>query len=127
MTHTRRLGRKELNLVDTKHGEDGYGEENDTQTTKPLGEAAPKKQGMGLTLYVVEDGGSRSGKARHRLKEGIGKTGNVTSQPIRQTAEKGKSGPANGDGDVAVAAGEITLATLACYTKPQTHQEGRKR
>ena len=68
---------------------------------------------MRLTLYVVEDRSPRRRKPRHRLKERIGKTRNMSAQPIGKTSKERESYPTHCDGDVTVASGKLSLTSLA--------------
>ena len=116
--YTSGFGGKELYLVDAEDGKNSDGEEHDTQTTQPLGDAAPEEQGVGLAVDIVEDGGSGSGEARHGFEKGIGEAGDVAAQPIGEGAKEGKSYPAEGDGDVAIASRKFSLAILSEDEKP---------
>ena len=81
---------------------------------------------MGLALYIIEDRGARRGKARHRLEEGIGKTRDMSTQPIGKAAKKGKSNPTHRDGDIAVATGKLPLTTFTDNKAPQASKGRRK-
>lgn len=79
---------------------------------------------MRLAFYVIEDRGSCSCKARHRLKEGIREVRYVSSEPVGEAPEESKGHPARRDGNVAVTSGELSFAALADNEAPQSDECG---
>ena len=87
------LGGKHLDATADERRQDGDGEEDDSQTANPLHERAPEEDAVGQTLYVVEDGGTGSGKARHGLEESVSKVADAAVDEEREHAEDGKDNP----------------------------------
>ena len=114
----RRLGSKELHLVDAEHRQDSYREEHDTQTSEPLCKTTPQEQRMRLAFNVVEDRGTCGGKTRHRLEKSICKTRDRPPEPIRQATKKRKCNPTGRDSNIAVAARELAIASFANDVAP---------
>ena len=83
------FGSKHLHTAATHHrGQDGDGEEDNSQTANPLGLRAPVERGMGKPFHIVQDGGSRGGETGHGLEEGIGDVGDIASDEEGHHAEE---------------------------------------
>ena len=52
---------------------------------------------MWQTFYIIEDGGTCGGEARHGLKEGVGEIGDIASDEERQGAEETEQSPCQCD------------------------------
>ena len=65
------LGKKHLPSGHGKLGENGHKEDDDPHAAKPLTEAAPEKERLGVGSEILEDGRSGGGKAGDGLKVGI--------------------------------------------------------
>ena len=78
---------KDFHTSSHQRGEDGDGEEHDSQSTYPLGHGSPEQYGVGQHLYVVDDGGASGGESRCGLKEGIGDAGDTAMGKEREHTE----------------------------------------
>lgn len=63
------FGCEYLQAADSEDGQHCNREHDDSQTAYPLRHAAPEQKSMGKRLYVVQYGGSRTGKAGHGFKK----------------------------------------------------------
>ena len=102
----RNLGREHFDIAAVERGQQGDREEDDTQTSYPLGERAPEEETMGQRLDIVYHGGAGGGEARHVLKERVGEVVDIPAQHERQRAEKAEDHPRQRDDHVGVLARE---------------------
>ena len=103
------LGGKHLHASSHERGDDGDGEEHDSQSAYPLCERAPEQDGVGQTLHVVEYGGAGGGEARHGFEEGVGDVGDAAVEEKGKHAEEGEDDPRGGDHQIGVAPAERVL------------------
>ena len=73
------LSREHFHITSNKGGDDGDGEEHDSQAANPLRHRTPKEQAMRQNLYIVEDATARRGETGDGFEVGIGEVVDVTA------------------------------------------------
>ncbi len=73
------LSREHFHITSNKGGDDGDGEEHDSQAANPLRHRAPEKQAMRQNLYIVENATACRGKTGDGFEVGIGEVVDVTA------------------------------------------------
>ena len=96
-----------------ERGKNGRGEEDDAQAAYPLRHAAPEEQAVGQFVYVVNDGGTGGGEARHGFKVGVGESGYVATDDEGKRAEEAEDDPRERHDEVGVASAHVVVGVSA--------------
>lgn len=112
------FGRKEFLFADAECRQEGEGEEDDSHTSHPVGDAAPEQDGVGQDIDVDESCGACGGESRHSFKEGLCGAVHVSAKEKGEHAQDAVDNPHDGDD-------EKTISTLkVCGTfSPQESQK----
>ena len=107
------FGSKHLHAAATHHrGQDGNGEEHNSQTSNPLGLRAPIQRGMWKPFHIVQNGGSRGGETGHGFEEGVGDIADIATDEERQHAEQTENNPGDGDQQEGVTTAQIVVGIV---------------
>ena len=117
MIHTRHLGLVEETNVFAQHGAQCEGEDDDADASLPLYDGAPEEDPLGEVLHGGKGRGTRSGKARDRLKERTAKAGQVTPHEKRNHTNQCHHQPRHRYGEHSLTATE--LVTILESSEPE--------
>ena len=92
---------------------EGKKQHYDAQASEPLDNAPPEKYAMRLEINIIHDGGSCSGKARHRLKKSICDVFYRTREDEWKHAENSEQHPCHCHHDKRVLHGETVDLHIA--------------
>ena len=107
------FGSKHLHAAATHHrGQDGNGEEHNSQTSNPLGLRAPIQRGMWKPFHIVQNGGSRGGETGHGFEESVGDIADIATDEERQHAEQTENNPGDGDQQEGVTTAQIVVGIV---------------
>ena len=81
---------------------------------------------MRQSLNIIDDGGSRSGKSRHRLEEGVGIVWDISADGERECSEEAEKRPSQRDEQIGVTAVHTVFrhAALVFQHKARPHDDG---
>ena len=112
------LGLHDVHILPARQGDEGHDEDQHAHAAHPVGEAAPHEHTAGQRLHGGENGGTRGGKARNRLEDGVHVVRDRTRDEEGNSPEQRQDDPGQGDDDEALAGIEHGILGLFPDAKP---------
>ena len=121
------LGCKDACGSTDKRGQDGYREEDNTQTTDPLGDGTPEEQATWKPFRIVDDGSSRRRKTRYGLKEGVRHRMEIAAYQERHHAKDREEHPDGRHHEIGIASAQrirsLEAQQAESYTSGYKHDD----